>query len=499
MIIKTLLTNIPSEHMYKIIKEVLTLFGISVPNSKELVSVDYQTLEVVITDSISKDLSVDITLCLAPSSSGEIIRRSYHYLVHADEHPRAAINRVVKLALLAYLTQICGPVLAPWGILHGVRPTKIVKRFIDMGYSRDIIEKRMQEDFAVSPTKARLITDIAYLQEPFLAPTRDKKLISIYIGIPFCPTKCLYCSFPAGLVPQAQLLRSYLQTLYYEMEVLRNWIRQYDLRIENIYVGGGTPTALPYEDFQELLQYIQREFVSPDLVEFTVEAGRPDTIDLAKSQLMAQYQVNRISINPQTMQDRTLEIIGRRHTASDITNAFVYARKAGIQHINADLIIGLPGETVADAIDSIQRLIALEPEDITLHALALKKGSELKMCYNDILLPSDECVQEMATVIVQNILEYGLHPYYMYRQGYMAGQLENVGYCKPGMESMYNIQIMGEQQTILGVGGAATSKITYPGQRLQTSFNAKDLHTYLSSIDKYIQRRSELLESMFGS
>ena len=198
------------------------------------------------------------------------------------------------------------------------------------------------------------------------------------------------------------------------------------------------------------------------------------------------------------MQDRTLSLIGRKHTSADILRAFKQVRQAGIKHVNTDLIIGLPGEDIKDAKDTINKVIDLAPDDITLHALALKKGSELKLIRDNIVLPDDETVQAMAKIMTTAIDEYVLIPYYIYRQGYMSGQLENVGYSKKGQEGIYNIQIMGERQTILGVGGAATSKITYPGKRLQTSFNAKDLYTYLNSIDKYIERRAMLLKEAYG-
>ena len=287
-------------------------------------------------------------------------------------------------------------------------------------------------------------------------------------------------------------------TLTYEIGRIKALIDEYDFKVQSIYVGGGTPTSLSENDFDDLLALVAKTFKGDCLEEFTVEAGRPDSINLAKAKSIVKYGADRVSVNPQTMQDRTLRLIGRRHCAADIIRAFKDVRQAGINHINTDLIIGLPGENENDARDTINRVIDLQPDDITLHALALKKGSELKLIKDDIVLPDDDTVQNMAAIMTKGVADYGLIPYYIYRQGYMSGQLENVGYSKKGSEGIYNIQIMGERQTILGVGGAATSKITYPGKRLQTSFNAKDLHTYLNSIDKYIDRRALLLKETYG-
>ena len=358
-------------------------------------------------------------------------------------------------------------------------------------YYRNLMEQK-----GVTPDDIHSVDDLHKL--PFLTKAADPRLISVYVGIPFCPSRCLYCSFPSSILPSRDITTQYLKTLTYEIGRIKTLIDEYDFKVQSIYVGGGTPTSLSENDFDDLLALVAKTFKGDCLEEFTVEAGRPDSINLAKAKSIVKYGADRVSVNPQTMQDRTLRLIGRRHCAADIIRAFKDVRQAGINHINTDLIIGLPGENENDARDTINRVIDLQPDDITLHALALKKGSELKLIKDDIVLPDDDTVQNMAAIMTKGVADYGLIPYYIYRQGYMSGQLENVGYSKKGSEGIYNIQIMGERQTILGVGGAATSKITYPGKRLQTSFNAKDLHTYLNSIDKYIDRRALLLKETYG-
>lgn len=495
MIIKNFYLNSTQEIIVKIVKEILVLFKTEIDEQATIYDYDELRIENTIDDIINQGVQTTLTL----RKDNKIW--TYHQIskLHRDENIKAGTNRLIKLNLYHIFCKDLMNKLAPWGILHGVRPTKIVHRLMEQGLQHQELIKRLKDDYEVQPDKAKLITDIAYLQLPFLAKTANPRLISIYVGIPFCPSRCLYCSFPSSILPNATITRKYLQTLNYEIQKIKALIDKYQFSVQNIYIGGGTPTSLNENDFDDLLSLVTKSFKQNNLEEFTVEAGRPDSLTLSKAQSIVKYGANRISINPQTMQDRTLKLIGRKHSADDILRAFKQVRTAGIAHINADLIIGLPGENTNDAQDTINKVINLAPDDITLHALALKKGSELKLIKDDIILPDDETVQAMSKIMTKAIDEYGLIPYYIYRQGYMSGQLENVGYSKPGQEGIYNIQIMGERQTILGVGGLATSKIVAPGKRLQTSFNAKDLHTYLNSIDKYINRREMLLQETYGS
>lgn len=493
MIVKSFYLNSTREIIVKIVKEILVLFKVNIVENAAYA--DYDKLD-IINDVSEENRSVKTVLILQKDDKAFKFNRIS--CLHADESLKAGINRLIKLNLYHIFCKDLGQKTAPWGILHGVRPTKIVHRFMENGLNRKELIDRLQKDYEVSVPKGELITDIAYLQLPFLEKARDPRLISVYVGIPFCPSRCLYCSFPSSILPSSEVTAKYLKTLAYEIGQIKSLIDEYGFKVQTIYVGGGTPTSLNENDFDDLLKLVAKSFKSEYLEEFTVEAGRPDSITLAKAKSIVNCGAGRVSVNPQTMQNRTLRLIGRRHCADDIIRAFKDVRRAGIHHINTDLIIGLPGENETDAEDTINKVIDLKPDDITLHALALKKGSELKLIKDDIVLPNDETVQNMSAIMTNAVTNYGLIPYYIYRQGYMSGQLENVGYSRKGSEGIYNIQIMGERQTILGVGGAATSKIAYPGKRLQTSFNAKDLYTYLNSIDKYIDRRRTLLKEAYG-
>ena len=494
MIVKSFYLNSQQEIIVKIVKEILVLFKVTI--DENAIIYDYDELKIINTTDNVESNGVKTTLVLRKADNLYTYEQQSH--LHVDESIKAGTNRLIKLNLYHIFCEKLQASVAPWGILHGVRPTKIVHRFMENGLSREEVINRLQCDYEVQLDKANLITDIAYLQLPFFEKLKDPNLISIYVGIPFCPSRCLYCSFPSSILPSNEIIRKYLHTLNYEIEKIKALIDQYGFKVQSIYVGGGTPTSLNENDFDDLLALVTKSFKGSDVEEFTVEAGRPDSITLAKAQSIVKYGADRVSVNPQTMQDRTLELIGRKHKSADIIRAFKEVKKAGIEHINTDLIIGLPGENEKDAKDTIEKVIDLAPDDITLHALALKKGSELKLIKDDIVLSDDETVQSMAKIMTGAIDKYGLIPYYIYRQGYMSGQLENVGYSRKGSEGIYNINIMGERQTILGVGGAATTKITYPGKRLQTSFNAKDLYTYLNSIDKYINRRELLLKEVYG-
>jgi len=286
-----------------------------------------------------------------------------------------------------------------------------------------------------------------------------------------------------------------------DLMAAREDMTRLSLRVQNIYVGGGTPTSLPDAFFAQMLEMVYNAFCNEDLYEFTVEAGRPDSITKDKIRTMKRLGVTRVSVNPQTMQERTLKLIGRRHSPNDVVTMYQVIREARIRHINMDLILGLPGETACDVEDTMEKVTALAPDDITLHALAIKRGSRLKLLMEErhVELPSDEETRRMSEVALRFIRDFGYQPYYLYRQGYMSGDLENIGCAKEGAESLYNIQIMEEQQTIIGIGGSATTKVrnTRAG-RLSSSFNPKDLKTYENDIDTYIEKRRRLLDEAYA-
>lgn len=486
---RSLFIDSDQEVIVKVVKEVLNLFKIE----NDPVDPDVAKLSVYLEKQLAGKVVKLQTVLLVSDLNGDQHRYSFADIGREDELERASVHRLVKLNLYHIFRQYFNLPAAPWGILHGVRPTKIVHRFINRGLSRDEVIDRLTADYEVSREKATYITELAYRQLPFLAKT-DDKLISIYVGIPYCLSRCLYCSFPAYVLPKEKELAVFMAAFRKDVQAVVEAVRKYDFKIQSIYVGGGTPTSLPDKYFAEMLNLVYASFYGPETIEFTVEAGRPDSMSPHKIQTLVDCKVSRVSVNPQTMQARTLKRIGRNHTPADIIKMYHDLRDAGIPQINMDLIIGLPGETAVDVADTMQQLKALRPDDITLHSLALKRGSILKMQLADYELPGDEEAIKMFDTAMQYITDWGLKPYYLYRQGYQIGQLENVGCCREGAESMYNIQIMEERQTIIGVGGSATTKVVFPEtKRLKAVFTPKELSIYLRDTDVYIEKRAALL------
>ena len=407
--------------------------------------------------------------------------------INPNEIERAEIHRLVKRNLYTIFTRELNKEPAPYGIMHGVRPTKIVHRWIRAGLTEQSeIKRRIMNDYLVSADKAELLTNIAFRQIPILNMS-DEKTISVYIGIPFCITRCLYCSFPSNVLPNNKKIEEFMKVLKRDIEAAAADIENYKFKVQNIYIGGGTPTALPNIFFAQMLEMVYNNFYKSDTIEFTVECGRPDTITNEKIEVMKKFAVNRVSVNPQSMKQKTLDLIGRRHTPEDIVRAFNALRQGGNWQINMDLILGLPAENTDDVQNTIEKVLALNPDDITIHALALKRGSRLQMSLDDKInsldefkLPNDEEVRNMSKIADKMLINANFTPYYLYRQGYMSGQIENIGYCRDNAIGIYNVQIMDERQTIIGIGGAATTKVVdFKNNRLKSTFHAKDLITYL--------------------
>lgn len=497
MKIKNFCINSSEEVVVKIVKEVLTLFKIDIMKEEEAANeADYERLAVE-NLMIGATRSCVLTKMILTQKNGSEEMFTKEARMRDDEKAQAGLRRLIKKNLYDILLRALTARPAPWGILHGVRPTKIVHKYIERGFARAEILARLQEDYAVALPKAELIVDLAFRQRPFLAMT-DDKTVSVYIGIPFCLSRCLYCSFPSYVLPEDKVLQAFWTALKKDLLAAKRVVDTHRLRVQNIYIGGGTPTSLPSALFEEFLALAESSFYQPGTVEFTVEAGRPDSVDDAKIKAMLAHHVSRVSVNPQSMQEKTLKHIGRNHTVRDIIELFEHFRQSGMKNINMDLILGLPGETADDVEDTMRQIVSLRPDDITLHALALKRGSALKRNPGDYALPDDETAARMFAIAMRYVGEAGFLPYYLYRQGYMSGNLENVGCCRPGAEGLYNIQIMEEQQTIIGIGPAATTKVVDPAARsLQTAFNAKDLTTYLQCVDKYIEKRTDLLHRAF--
>ena len=521
---KVFTLNEHTEFVSKIVREVLNLFKVEIVGSAG--EAEYAQISIInkrLPDGEPRQEGTGLgvrmeskLVLFRPDGSSESFAYSGEGAV--DERESAAEHRLIKLNLYHIFRKYLGMPQAPWGILHGVRPTKIVHRWIRGDKVRPFHEgargeggretarlepgaivERLMADYACSREKAEIIVPMAYRQLPFLEQS-DEKTVSIYVGIPFCLTRCLYCSFPANVLPGEKKLREFMQVFQKDLQAVRESVQHYGFKVQNIYVGGGTPTSLPDVFFAEMLEMVYNAFYGPDIREFTVEAGRPDSITPAKIQTMKEFHVSRVSVNPQTMQQRTLQLIGRRHTPEAIVSMYRALREAGIPHINMDLILGLPGENAEDVRDTLEKVTALEPDDITLHALAIKRGSRLKLIMEErhVDLPNDEETRRMSEVALGFMRRGGWQPYYLYRQGYMSGDLENIGCARPGSEGMYNIQIMEEHQTIIGIGGSATTKVVDKrAGRLKSVFNAKDLTTYMRDIDIYISKRNALLDEVY--
>jgi oxygen-independent coproporphyrinogen-3 oxidase len=347
-----------------------------------------------------------------------------------------------------------------------------------------------------------LLTDIAVRQRPFLARPQSQlnKLVSVYIGIPFCPSRCLYCSFPAYVLPKdRQSVVAFIEALHVDMKDAAAEIALHGLSVQNVYIGGGTPTSLDEGDFLTLLETVRQLFVGEETVEFTVEAGRPDSINRAKIAAMEQSGVTRISVNPQSMQEKTLKLIGRMHSVQDIINIFGEIRQTGQFIVNMDLIAGLPGETEMDFQDTLEQIRRLQPDNLTVHTLAMKKGSRLSLSPSLYVLPDRQQTVGMLRRAADFAYSMNMQPYYLYRQKHMTGNLENIGYAMPGRECLYNIQVMEERQTIIGIGLTATTKaVDTRTMHLERCYNPKDLATYIRDIGKYCKLRRGLLSKLFA-
>lgn len=403
--------------------------------------------------------------------------------------PDDADKNFLKRELYKKLQELTGQ-SHEWGILTGVRPAKLAGEIACALGSYDETEKKLREEYFLSAEKAHLITDTyRYQQEKLGKPPAGS--VGIYIGIPFCPTRCLYCSFASNQVKDSEIAR-YLVALHKEIDFVADGMKKKGWYPESIYIGGGTPTTLNAEQLDELISHVQQAFDVTKLKEFTIEAGRPDTIDKDKLRVIKERGVDRISINPQTMKDKTLEIIGRSHKADDIERAFTEAKETAIPCINADVIAGLPEEDADDFERTLNKIIAMGAENITVHTLAVKRASRLIDIDKNFHYKQAEIVKEQLSRGNKILAENGYRPYYLYRQKHMAGGLENVGYCKDDTLSIYNIRIMEEMQTIVALGAGGISKVYYEDEnRLERVPNVTNYEIYIERLDEMLERKDK--------
>ncbi|MBP3462766.1 MAG: coproporphyrinogen dehydrogenase HemZ [Tyzzerella sp.] len=426
-------------------------------------------------------------------------------------------KRYVNLKVYEWLSKVTRKELS-WGIMTGVRPTKPMMNLMEEGLSDEEVVTWMQENYRVTDEKAQLGLKVAKKEKQLLEQLDYKEGYSLYVGIPFCPSICSYCSFSSYPLAQwKERVDEYLDAVCKELTFIAE--KSKDKKLNTIYIGGGTPTTLTPEQLDRLLTHLEMQFSYADLKEITVEAGRPDSITREKLEVLKAHNIGRISINPQTMQQKTLDSIGRKHTVEDIRRVYCIARELGFDNINMDLIAGLPGETAEDMRDTLEQIREMAPDSLTVHALAMKRASrmtqEQKQAKQVGDATSEQSRQEEAQIadtlscMIELAGNYAnqmdLEPYYLYRQKNIAGNFENVGYAKVDKAGIYNILIMEEKQSIVAVGAGASTKIVVPDdkviidpktgnpKKIVRSENVKDVEQYISRIDEMIERKGELL------
>ena len=389
------------------------------------------------------------------------------------------------------------PTAPAWGALAGVRPTKISTRHLLEGGTAKSADKLLKDIYYVTPERRKLALSCSASTVKAAAMAEEQD-ISLYVGIPFCPTRCSYCSFVSRTVGRrTELLTPYLQALEQEMALTGKLLESSGRTIRTIYIGGGTPTTLSDSQIARLLDAIRDSFDLSRCIEFTVEAGRPDTLTPAKLKTIGMHGADRVSINPQTMVDSVLSACGRPHTGADVLQAYRWAQDAGFRDINMDLIAGLPTDTYDGFRYSLDTVAALEAANITVHTLALKKGADL-FERQEGLSPAEE-VALMVNYANNTLDESGYKPYYLYRQKYMSGSFENVGWSKHGRDCLYNIYMMEELHTILSLGGGGMNKVNLPDGSLQRFHNPKFPEQYIDMIDRVLEEKQQLFRLMKGS
>jgi oxygen-independent coproporphyrinogen-3 oxidase len=410
---------------------------------------------------------------------------------------RKEVKNVLKRLLYRVLRDYTGQEL-PWGNLTGIRPTKIPMALLEQGWKNVDIAEYMRSTYYTSREKTALAIAIANRERHILKDINYKNGYSLYVGIPFCPSICLYCSFSSSpLELWRDRVDAYLDALCREIEYAAEEFAGRELN--TVYIGGGTPTTLEPHQLERLLTKLEQSFCFDRVLEFTVEAGRPDSITREKLEVLRRHRVTRISINPQTMNQKTLDLIGRRHTVEQTKEAFALARELGFDNINMDLIVGLPGEEKAEVEHTLQELLLLDPDSITVHSLAIKRAARLRMFrdeYKEMTFTNNSEIMDMTARYAARL---GQTPYYLYRQKNMAGNFENVGYAREGKAGIYNILIMEEVQSILALGAGASTKMVWAHDRIERIENVKDIKNYIERIDEMIERKKRGLHERSGT
>ena len=440
----------------------------------------------------------DIEMADAPCENGIFVARILkdgEEIINLEmpdtmDEDKSGFKNELRRRVYRELKRITGKEL-PWGILNGIRPTKLVREKLMSGASHEEASFYMKDVYLASDEKSELAVDIAEREIKILSKLHTDNGYSLYIGIPFCPTTCLYCSFtsyPIGMWKKR--VQEYLEALFKEIDFTAELMK--DKVLDTIYIGGGTPTTLEPEEFRQLFERIYAKFDTSNLIEFTVESGRADSITEEKLKVMKEYGVTRISVNPQTMNDKTLKLIGRQHNVEQVKEAFAMARRVGFDNINMDLILGLPGEMDEEVSFTMSEIEKLAPDNLTVHSLAIKRASKLNRVIDEMgykVLHNTDSTMAIASKCASDM---GMKPYYLYRQKNMTGNFENTGYAKPGKEGIYNILINEEVQTIVALGAGTVTKRVFPDKSIMRCDTAKDVGLYIEQIDEMIERKREL-------
>jgi oxygen-independent coproporphyrinogen-3 oxidase len=418
-----------------------------------------------------------------------------------EKEIRKRMKQAISYVLVQVLERATG-IEQPWGILTGVRPTKLFHTLLQKGNSLQEAKRLLEQEYLLHPEKTQILEEIIRRQLTVLPDFYElDKEVSLYIGIPFCPTKCAYCTFPAYAIGgRTGSVEGFLAGLHEEIAAVGAWLRTRGLPVTTIYFGGGTPTSISAEQMESLFQQLKSHI--PDfgqVREWTVEAGRPDTLDEEKLALMKRWNVDRISINPQSFKEETLKVIGRHHTVEETLRKYQLARQMGLNNINMDLIIGLPGEGLETFAETLDVMRELRPESLTVHTLSFKSGSVMTQNKEKYRVAGREETREMVRMAREWARDQGYVPYYLYRQKNILGNQENVGYAFPGEESLYNIIIMEERQTIIGLGCGAVSKIISPvSGRLSRLPNPKEPKAYIDTYRRHIKEKLAKLDEAYG-
>lgn len=454
--------------------------------------------------SIHEGKPVEVNIRLEDLKSRQCHESFHQREVEAEVEGKEYVKRVrqaVKYVFLEVMEKATG-IDQPWGILTGIRPVKLFHSFLQQGFSEEEAAQKLQKDYLLHPEKTEILAEIARRQKSVLPDLYDlDREVSIYIGIPFCPTKCAYCTFPAYAIQGRNgTVEDFLAGLHEEIKAVGKWLEEKQLKVTTIYFGGGTPTSISVPQMDGLFRLLKKHIPHYENVrELNVEAGRPDTLDEAMLDLLKSWNVDRISINPQSFKEETLKWIGRHHTVKETLDKYRLAREKGFTNINMDLIIGLPGEDIQTFQETLKTMGELKPESVTVHTLSFKRGSVMTQNKDKYQVAGREETRTMVKLAREWGKASGYVPYYLYRQKNILGNQENVGYALPGQENMYNIIIMEERQTIIGLGCGAVSKIVSPHTGRITRFsNPKEPKAYIDSFARYLDQKIRHLDEIYG-